>query len=97
MFFLWVWVSLPPSLPPSLSPFLVNMSVACRAVGHSPSISFSVHGMFQCVAENLGVSADMIAQAKSGTGKTCVFAVTALHVVKPSLQQPQALIVGEQQ
>ncbi|KAI8343364.1 P-loop containing nucleoside triphosphate hydrolase protein [Chlamydoabsidia padenii] len=40
----------------------------------------------------LGV--DMIAQAKSGTGKTVVFAVIALEAIQPSITSPQALIVA---
>lgn len=37
--------------------------------------------------------ADMIAQAKSGTGKTCVFAVAILEAVDPRCTRPQALVV----
>ncbi|KAI8070439.1 P-loop containing nucleoside triphosphate hydrolase protein [Gongronella butleri] len=40
----------------------------------------------------LGV--DLIAQAKSGTGKTVVFGVIALEAIQPSLRQPQVLIVA---
>ncbi len=32
---------------------------------------------------------DVIAQAKSGTGKTCVFAIAAIETVQVSLHQPQ--------
>jgi superfamily II DNA/RNA helicase len=39
-------------------------------------------------------SVDLIAQAKSGTGKTCVFAVTALESVKAEMNWPQCLIVS---
>ncbi|KAI8084560.1 P-loop containing nucleoside triphosphate hydrolase protein [Halteromyces radiatus] len=40
----------------------------------------------------LGV--DMIAQAKSGTGKTVVFAVIALEAIQLSITSPQALIIA---
>ncbi|CAO3598444.1 unnamed protein product [Absidia cylindrospora] len=40
----------------------------------------------------LGVN--MIAQAKSGTGKTVVFAVIALEAIQLSISLPQALIVA---
>ncbi|SAM01075.1 hypothetical protein [Absidia glauca] len=40
----------------------------------------------------LGV--DMIAQAKSGTGKTVVFAVIALEAIQLTVHSPQALIVA---
>ena len=39
----------------------------------------------------LGV--DLIAQAQSGTGKTCAFAVVALELLQPGAPAPQALIV----
>ena len=38
--------------------------------------------------------ADLIAQAKSGTGKTCVFATAALELVRPDRPGPQALVVA---
>ena len=37
---------------------------------------------------------DIIAQAKSGTGKTCVFSVLALAAVDPKIMTPQAIIVA---
>ncbi|KAL0082578.1 P-loop containing nucleoside triphosphate hydrolase protein [Phycomyces blakesleeanus] len=40
----------------------------------------------------LGV--DLVAQAKSGTGKTVVFGVIALESINPLIPQPQALIVA---
>ncbi|KAI9020728.1 P-loop containing nucleoside triphosphate hydrolase protein [Phycomyces nitens] len=40
----------------------------------------------------LGV--DLVAQAKSGTGKTVVFGVIALEAINPLLPNPQALIVA---
>jgi superfamily II DNA/RNA helicase len=37
---------------------------------------------------------DVIAQAKSGTGKTCVFGVIALEAVSLSNPLPQAIILA---
>jgi ATP-dependent RNA helicase DDX20 len=37
---------------------------------------------------------DVIAQAKSGTGKTCVLAVVALKAVDPSVRRPQAIVLA---
>ena len=36
----------------------------------------------------------MIAQAKSGTGKTCVFSVIALETISASVSDVQAIIVA---
>lgn len=32
---------------------------------------------------------DIIAQAKAGTGKTCVFGVVALEAIQPGVEGPQ--------
>ncbi len=40
------------------------------------------------------VGTDLIVQAKSGTGKTCVFAVLALQRVQLSVATPQVLILA---
>jgi len=40
------------------------------------------------------VGFDLIVQSKSGTGKTCVYVVTALEMLKPDLQGLQALILA---
>lgn len=37
---------------------------------------------------------DVVAQAKSGTGKTCVFAVVALESVDAAVRKPQVLILA---
>jgi ATP-dependent RNA helicase DDX20 len=37
---------------------------------------------------------DVIAQAKSGTGKTCVLAVVALKAVDPTVPRPQAIVLA---
>ena len=39
------------------------------------------------------VGFDCIVQSKSGTGKTCVYVVTALEMVKPDLSALQVLIL----
>ena len=40
------------------------------------------------------VGTDLIAQAKSGTGKTCVFAVVVLESVQPERPVPQAVVLA---
>ena len=42
----------------------------------------------------LRLLADLIAQAKSGTGKTCVFAVIALEAVVLTNRRPQVSIIS---
>lgn len=37
---------------------------------------------------------DIIAQAKSGTGKTCVFSVLTLAIVDPKVAEPQAIVMA---
>ena len=37
---------------------------------------------------------DLIAQAKSGTGKTCVFSVIVLEAVRAARAQPQAVVLA---
>lgn len=37
---------------------------------------------------------DVIGQAQSGTGKTCVFGVVAVEAVSPSVQTLQALLLA---
>ena len=40
------------------------------------------------------VGFDLIVQSKSGTGKTCVYVVAALEMLKPDLQGLQALVLA---
>lgn len=37
---------------------------------------------------------DVIVQSQSGTGKTCVFTLGALHTVDVALREPQVLILS---
>lgn len=43
---------------------------------------------------NLSGGTDLIAQAQSGTGKTCVFAVAAVEAVSPTVKALQALLLA---
>ena len=69
-----------------LSPDILQGLEAAGYVSPSP---------IQLAAIPLGrFGVDLIAQAKSGTGKTCVFDVIALESLNLNVRQPQVLIVA---